>query len=88
MCTEEEREKCLIEVAEENLEWTCTNCKKQKADVISPWTYHLLQIRKLQKAGYPFDKNELTIEEWQDLGTVNEKIESIEQEIMFKRRLF
>lgn len=76
----------MIAVAEENLEWTCANCKKEKYDVISPWTYHLLQIRRLQKAGYPFERNELTIEEWQDLGTVNEKIESIEQEMMIKRR--
>lgn len=32
----------------------------------------MLMIRKLKKAGYPFGKNDLTLEEWIDLGMVEE----------------
>jgi len=47
-----------------------------------------LDIRRLQKAGYPFEANDLTLEEWDDLGTVNELIEQLEKEQMMKMRMF
>jgi hypothetical protein len=42
----------------------------------------------LQKAGYPFKANDLTLEEWQDLGEVNELIEQLKKERMMKMRMF
>ncbi len=32
----------------------------------------MFRIRQLKEAGYPFGKNDLTLEEWMDLGTVEE----------------
>ena len=37
----------------------------------------MLEIKDLQQAGYPFGKNDLTIEEWRSLGTVNNIIQRI-----------
>jgi len=32
----------------------------------------IFAIRTLKNAGYPFGKNDLTMEEWQDLGRLEE----------------
>ena len=40
------------------------------ADTISPWTWHLVLLHQLQQAGYPFNANDLTLEEWLLLGLV------------------
>lgn len=58
--------------------------KYLRADEISPWTYHILAIRKLQQGGYPYEKNDLEYEEWQDLGSANETIENIKQQNIIK----
>lgn len=39
----------------------------------------MLEIKDLQQAGYPFGKNDLTIEEWRSLGTVNNIIQRINE---------
>jgi hypothetical protein len=31
-----------------------------------------VDLRRLQKAGYPFGKNDLSYDEWMDLGLLNE----------------
>ena len=47
-----------------------------------------MELRRLQKAGYPFRANDLTPEEWEDLGDVNELIEQIEKQQLTKMRMF
>jgi hypothetical protein len=69
LCTEDETAKCLAEFGEtKHLEWACANCPKKRPENIDPYTTKLLRIRQLKKAGYPLKTNELTMEEWFDLG--------------------
>ena len=42
---------------------------------IHPWTIHLIDLWRLQKAGYPFEKNDLSYQEWIDLGIANQLLE-------------
>jgi hypothetical protein len=39
-----------------------------------------LELRRLQQGGYPFEANDLTLEEWAELGTINEIIEQAQKE--------
>jgi hypothetical protein len=71
VCSLEEEAKCKIEFGK-YYEWSCENCEKKKRREIHPWTNHLLYLRRLQKAGYPFGKNDLSFEEWLHLGLINE----------------
>jgi hypothetical protein len=70
LCTPAEEIKCLEEVGVDNLQWTCDQCPKKKAASIHPYTVKLLGLLELQKGGYPFVANDLTLEEWVDLGRV------------------
>jgi hypothetical protein len=73
VCNSEEEAKCKVEIGNEEYEqWACKNCEKKKPRSLHPWTQHLLRLRRLQKAGYPFSKNDLSYEEWLDLGILNE----------------
>jgi hypothetical protein len=42
----------------------CADCKSQNVPTASPWFDHVWQLYSLQLAGYPFGKNELSIDEW------------------------
>jgi len=73
VCNPDEEEKCRQEIGnEELLKWSCEKCEKKKVDSIHPWTNHLLVLRRLVLAGYPFKRNDLSIQEWLDLGFLNE----------------
>ena len=54
----------------------CARCEKKKGRKISDWTLHLLDLRRLTLAGYPFGKDDLSYEEWVDLGLINEMLKS------------
>jgi len=49
-------------------------CKKKKRDPIGHYTGHILTLRRLNLAGYPFKKDDLSYEEWMDLGIINEML--------------
>ncbi len=50
--------------------WACRVCEEYlRPEAISPWTWHLVFLHQLHKAGYPFGANDLTLEEWLLLGT-------------------
>lgn len=74
VCNDEERAKCKDEFGH-NLEWSCKNCPKGKAEDLHPYTLKLLGLRELSIAGYPFGPNDLTAEEWHDLGKVIQWLE-------------
>jgi len=38
------------------------------------YTFKLLHLSALQKGGYPFSADDLTLEEWVDLGVLNESL--------------
>ena len=77
VCTVAEREKCEVEVGDDpaNLEWTCANCPKKRAEDLHPYTTKLLRLRTLKAAGFPFRANDLTPEEWLDLGRIEQEFE-------------
>lgn len=83
VCTPETEEACRMEYGQ-YFESTCRRCRdeeqeKIRACDISPWTHHMLELRRLQQGGYPFGGNDLELEEWQDLGRVNDLIRQIEK---------
>jgi hypothetical protein len=41
----------------------------------SPWFDHIWQLYTLQRGGYPFAANDLTLQEWQDLGILRAELE-------------
>ena len=41
---------------------------------IGAWTWHLVFLHQLRQAGYPFDANDLTLEEWLLLGLVQRSL--------------
>jgi hypothetical protein len=68
-------EKCREEYDDQEMSWACLNCTKLKSEEIHPYTRKLLDIRTLQKAGFPLDPEMLNYEEWLDLGKVNQWLE-------------
>lgn len=74
ICSREDREKCRIEMGE-NLDWACSHCKKARSEDdldLHPYTLKLLRIRVMKMGGYPFKANDLTVEEWEDLGNIEQ----------------
>ncbi|MFA5424188.1 MAG: hypothetical protein WC374_10065 [Phycisphaerae bacterium] len=45
---------------------------------MSEYTRKMMRIRSLSKAGYPFGKNDLTREEWEDLVSLDNVLTEIE----------
>jgi len=44
--------------------------------MISDYTLKLLRVRLLRQAGYPLHANDLTPEEWQDLGRIEQWVQT------------
>jgi hypothetical protein len=61
----------------ENLEWACSQCEFKKFDHLQIYTRKIMEIRHLKNAGYPFRANDLLLEDWQDLGTLEEAMKDI-----------
>jgi hypothetical protein len=72
VCTSERRMKCEAEFGAAHLVWTCANCPRARLEDLSPYTMKILRLADLQFAGYPLAANDLTLEEWFDLGRVKE----------------
>jgi hypothetical protein len=71
LCTPLDFEKCEIENGD-NLAWACEHCPTMRRENLMQYTVKLMNLRTLQAAGYPFTANDLTLEEWSDLGLVKE----------------
>lgn len=67
LCTPGERQKCEVE-NESHLEWACAHCQKKQYTELHDYTKKLLGIYELQRGGYPLQANDLTLDEWRDLG--------------------
>ncbi len=74
VCDPEQEERCK---KQDGSFWqsSCRRCEKKKIGDVHPWALHLIDLRRLKKAGYPFDKNDLSYDEWMDLGLLNEMME-------------
>ncbi len=74
LCDEGQEAACLDEMGEESLAWACAECSKIRRDDLEPYTLKLLHLAALQKGGYPLDADELSLEEWIDLGRIKEAL--------------
>lgn len=82
ICSPEEEARCEQEFGAENLAWACENCPKARVSDLSGYTKKLLLARQLQRAGYPFDADSFTLEEWLDLGRLKQCLETPEKSNM------
>ena len=72
LCRREQRQRCRAENGP-FADWACTNCAEYlRPEAVSPWTWHLMFLHRLKKAGYPFRPNDLSLETWLLLGLVEE----------------
>jgi hypothetical protein len=74
LCDAIQEKKCRQECGEELIEWTCSQCEKKRPGELNDYTLKMFKVRQLKKAGYPFTANDLTLEEWEDLGQVEEAL--------------
>lgn len=75
LCDEKQQEKCSNEFGD-NLEWTCSRrkCGKIRGTEFCDYTLQIFHLRLLRLSGYPFRANDLTMQQWEDLGSLEEAI--------------
>jgi hypothetical protein len=72
LCGPEERRRCRAESGA-FADWACGACTERvRPEAISPWTWHLIFLDRLSRAGYPFKANDLSLETWLLMGTVRQ----------------
>ncbi len=70
LCGPEDRRRCRMESGS-FAAWACSVCEEYlRPENLSPWTWHLLFLYRLSRAGYPFRANDLSLETWLLLGVV------------------
>ena len=76
LCGPEERRRCRTESGS-FADWACEVCQEYlRPEFLSPWTWHLLFLYRLSRAGYPFRANDLSLETWLLLGVVRGAMEN------------
>lgn len=70
LCDAVQEEICRAEYSDDGLAWACGKCEKKKTDGLHFYTVKLLKVRALKLAGYPLRANDLTLDEWIDLGRI------------------
>jgi hypothetical protein len=61
-------------------DWACRVCEEfQRPEAISPWTWHLVFLYQLSRAGYPFRANDLSLETWLLLGLVKRVLDGAQR---------
>jgi hypothetical protein len=79
LCNEEERQRCRAESGA-FADWACEACAERvRPEAISPWTWHLIFLYQLSRAGYPFKANDLSLETWLLMGTVRRVLEGVQR---------
>jgi hypothetical protein len=79
LCGPEERRRCRAESGA-FAEWACAVCAERvRPEAISPWTWHLVFLYRLSRAGYPFKANDLSLETWLLMGTVGRVLEGAQR---------
>lgn len=59
------------------LEALCKTCEAREKYEPSEWFNHIWFLYALKRGGYPFKANDLTIDEWMDVGILSDEIESL-----------
>jgi hypothetical protein len=79
LCGPEERVRCRRESGP-FADWACGACvERVRPEAISPWTWHLVFLYQLSRAGYPFKANDLSVETWLLMGTVRRVLEGTQR---------
>jgi hypothetical protein len=79
LCGPEERRRCRAESGA-FAEWACAVCAERvRPEAISPWTWHLVFLYQLSRAGYPFKANDLSLETWLLMGKVRRVLEGAQR---------
>lgn len=79
LCGPEERRRCRAANGS-FADWACGACAEfLRPENISPWTWHLVFLYQLSRAGYPFKANDLTLETWLLLGMVRRTLAGMER---------
>jgi hypothetical protein len=79
LCGPEERRRCRTESGA-FADWACGTCAERvRPEAISPWTWHLVFLHQLSRAGYPFRANDLSLETWLLMGTVRRVLEGTQR---------
>ena len=60
--------------------WACRVCEEYlRPEAVSTWTWHLVMLHQLRRAGYPFKANDLSLETWLLMGTVRRVLEGTQR---------
>jgi hypothetical protein len=79
LCHDEERKRCRVENGA-FADWACRACAERvRPEAISPWTWHLVFLYQLSRAGYPFKANDLSLETWLLMGKVCRVLEGVQR---------
>lgn len=62
-----------------NFEIVCGSCRRKETSPPGAWFQHIQFLVRLQDAQYPFDKDDLSIEEWLDIGAMRKALEKIQR---------
>ncbi len=76
-CTPEKKKKCIRGCGLENIEQVCATCPGSKPYEPSLWFNHIWFLYSLKEAGYPFGRNDLSIEEWMGIGEIKQEMEKM-----------
>ena len=68
-----------METSGELLAAKCAKCDGSVPYEPSEWFGHIWYIYRLQRAGYPFGANDLSVEEWMDMGVLADEMERMER---------
>ncbi|MFZ5450273.1 MAG: hypothetical protein ACOZF2_00150 [Thermodesulfobacteriota bacterium] len=79
LCGAEEQRRCRT-ASGPFAAWACAACEEYlRPEALSPWTWHLLFLYRLQRAGYPFRASDLSLETWLLLGVVQKVLEDTQR---------
>jgi hypothetical protein len=85
ICRGEQRRACQSENGA-FAEWACQNCLEyRRPETISPWTWHLVFLYRLKRAGFPFQADDLSLETWMLLGLIQRVFEAAENTMMVRK---
>lgn len=59
-----------------HLESICSQCDAAEFYEPTEWFQHILFLYQLQSGGYPFLRNDLTVEEWIGIGQMKAELEA------------
>lgn len=75
LCQGERRRRCRTENGA-FAQWACRECREfVQPEAISPWTWHLVFLYRLKRAGYPLAAADLSLDTWLLLGALEEVLE-------------